>query len=231
MREADDPRDFSAGQALTVPMGADERATQQAFDAVAADYAALLPDLSVEAPLDRAVLGAFVEMVRQAGDGVVADVGCGTGRVAAHLAEQGLRVVGFDVSPRMVALARGAHRDVAVAHVRELPVRSGALGGVLAWYSLINLGVERLVDAVHELARVTRPGAPVLLAFQSGEGERVDRTTAYGRAVPMTYVRHRVEVVEQALTEAQLAVHATVRRRAALAHETTPQAFVLAVRT
>ena len=46
---------------VKLPIEADDRKTRNAFNAVAADYARLLPDLRAEAPLDRAVLTAFVE--------------------------------------------------------------------------------------------------------------------------------------------------------------------------
>lgn len=39
-------------------------------------------------------------------DGPVLDVGSGTGRVLLHLAQEGLRVTGFEVSPAMLARAR-----------------------------------------------------------------------------------------------------------------------------
>lgn len=199
---------------------------------VAPDYARLLPDMSSEAPLDRAVLTAFAEMVEQAGDGPVVEVGCGSGRVTAHLADAALRMIGLDLSPGMVAAARSARPDLvyAVAHAGALPLRSGVLAGLVAWYSLIHLPPELLPEVLAEFARVLRPGAPVVLAFQGGEGERVDRVTSYGRPVPLTYYRHRVDGVADALAAAGLTVHATVRRAPSLAHETAPQAFLLAQR-
>jgi ubiquinone/menaquinone biosynthesis C-methylase UbiE len=208
------------------------RATRAAYDRVAADYARLLPDLSVEAPLDRAVLRAFAEMVELAGGGPAVEVGCGSGRVTAHLADAGLRVVGLDLSPGMVREARAARPDLglAVAHAAALPVRSGALGGLLAWYSLIHLPSEELAGVAAEFARVTRPGAPVLLAFQCGDGERVQRSSSYGHDVALTYSRHRVSDVVDALEQAGLAVQATVERRPSQGHESTPQACVLAQR-
>lgn len=206
----------------------EDRATGQAFDAVAEDYARLLPDLTVEAPLDRAVLAAFVEMAAESG-GLVADIGCGTGRVTAYLVDAGLTVVGLDLSLGMVREAR-PDLALAVAHAGALPLRSGALSGLIAWYSLIHLRTDRLPGIFAGFARVTRSGAPVVVAFQSGDRERVHRTSAYGRPVPLTYHRHRVEDVVDALVEAGFTMHATVRREPAQAHETTPQAFLLARR-
>lgn len=63
--------------------------------------------------MDRAVLAGFAELVQAAGAGPVADLGCGPGRVTAHLDALGLPAFGVDLSPEMVALAR-----------RHLPART-----------------------------------------------------------------------------------------------------------
>jgi 2-polyprenyl-3-methyl-5-hydroxy-6-metoxy-1,4-benzoquinol methylase len=73
-------------------------ATRAAYDATAEFYARVVgtevsPDF--EGPLDRALLAAFAEVV-QTRAGVVADIGCGPGRVAAFLAARGVEVVGVD---------------------------------------------------------------------------------------------------------------------------------------
>lgn len=211
----------------------EDLATRHAFDLVATDYARLLPDLAAEAPLDRSLLAAFVEMVEAFGDGLVADVGCGSGRVTAHLADEGLQVIGLDLSGAMVGVARSARPDIAfaVAHAGGLPLRATTLAGLVGWYSLINLPTALLPAVFAEFARVLRPGAPILLAFQSGDGERVDRTTSYGRRVPLTYYRHRLDDAAAALVSSRFAMHATVRREATGNHETTPQAFLLAHRS
>ena len=57
-------------------------------------------------PLDRAVLAAFAEQVRAGGGGLVADLGCGEGRIGAHLAGLGLDVTGINLSPAMTEIAR-----------------------------------------------------------------------------------------------------------------------------
>jgi len=53
---------------------------------------------ATEETIDRSLLTAFVELIRDGPAGGVADVGCGPGRVAAFLAQHGLDVVGVDVS-------------------------------------------------------------------------------------------------------------------------------------
>lgn len=207
-------------------------ATRRAWDEVARDYARLVPDLSVETPLDRAVLAAFAEMVAEEDGALIADVGCGAGRVTRHLHDQGLSVVGFDLSPVMAGVAHATHPGLpfAAAHAKALPLADGVLGGVIAWYSLIHLPTASLAAVFAELARVTRPGAPLLVAFQSGDGRRVDRTTSYGRLVPLTYYRHRADDVTKALTTAGFTPYGSVERTAALSFESTSQTALLAHR-
>lgn len=215
-----------------VRLDSDDRTTRATFDAVADDYARLLPDMSAEAPLDMAVLTVFVEMVHASPHGPVVDVGCGSGRVTAHLAEAKLPVVGFDLSAGMLAAGHAARRDLpfAVAHAGALPLRTGRAGGLVAWYSLINLRPDLIPAVLAEFARVTSPSATLLLAFQAGEGERVERGTAYGHALPITYFRHHVQDVTDAAVSIGFDIYATVERQPALAHETTAQAFILAKR-
>jgi SAM-dependent methyltransferase len=82
------------------------------YDARAEAYVQLVGTAltpAFDAPIDRAVLAAFVEYLTEGTAGPVADVGCGPGRVAAFLAANGLEVLGFDVSEAMLAVARDAH--------------------------------------------------------------------------------------------------------------------------
>lgn len=207
----------------------DDRRTRAAFDEVADDYARLLPDMTVEAAFDRAALSTFIDRVRAVERARVLDVGCGTGRLVGPMATAGLDVVGVDLSLGMLRVARRAWPDLRclTAHAAALPLRAGVVDAVLAWYSIINLRPEALPAVFEELARVTRPGGPALVAFQSGAGDRVDRTSAYGHAVPLTYFRHSVDHVVSAAAAAGFTVDEVHRRGASREHETTPQAFIL----
>ena len=74
-------------------------AVRAAYDAVSRAYAnEFLHELDRK-PYERALLGAFAEMVR--GAGPVADLGAGCGHVARFLHERGVDAFGVDLSPRM----------------------------------------------------------------------------------------------------------------------------------
>jgi SAM-dependent methyltransferase len=211
-------------------------AARAVYDASADTYVQFVgTDISAatEAPVDRSLLRAFVDLVKAGTSTRVADVGCGPGRVAAFLAAHHLDVVGLDPSPAMLAAARIAHPDIPFeeGQLDDLPIPEASLAGIVCWYSIIYTPPEYLVDAFSELARVLEPDGYLLLAFQAGTGEPVVRTDAHGTALSLTSFRHSLGDVTDRLEAAGFAVRATARRQPEFDHETTPQAFVVARRS
>ncbi|QWC85590.1 methyltransferase domain-containing protein [Nocardioidaceae bacterium] len=152
--------------------GQSPESVRAAYDTVADLYAARLPDLRAEAPLDLAMLDAFIDTVGPAAN--VLDAGCGTGRLSRHLVGRGLDASGIDLSPGMVAEASRSVPGVAfsVASLNQLPFGSGTFDGVLLWYSTIHTPRPEQPTIYREVARVLRPGGHLLVGFQSGTGER-----------------------------------------------------------
>ncbi|MEO6987427.1 MAG: class I SAM-dependent methyltransferase [Aquihabitans sp.] len=187
---------------------------------------------ATEGPIDRSLLLAFVEMVRARPYGLVADVGCGPGRVASLLAKHDISVIGLDVSEGLLAHARAAHPALPFENgqLDDLPLDDGSLVGAVCWYSIIHTPPSALDVVFGELARVLEPGGLLLLAFQEGDGEAVRRLDAQGSGLPLSSYRHSVDDVADRLCSASFNVHATTRRDPELDHETTPQAFVFAHR-
>jgi len=208
----------------------DVTATRLAYDTVAQDYADLLRDDLAGSEYDRAMLGVFAEQVRRDGGGLVGDLGCGPGRIAGHLAGLGMDVVGVDLSPRMVDVARRDHPGVRfeVGSMADLPFRDAELGGALAWYSVIHTPEERQGELYAEFARVVRPGGRLLLAFQVGE-DVVHLTHAYGHELDLHTRRQRPERVRDRLREVGFELRAEFIRQP-VGPEKSPQGYVLAQR-
>ena len=185
-------------------------------------------DPQFEAPLDRAVLDAFAEHVRANGTGPVLDIGCGPGRVAAHLAARGVNVGGIDIAPAMIAAARAAHPllQFDVGEIAALPADDGSMLAAVYWYSIITTPLSELPRAWRELHRVLAPDGHALIAFQAGDNEHVERENAYGSGADLTLYRHNVSDVQQTLTSNGFSIHAEIVRQPELAHETTPQALL-----
>ncbi len=102
-------------------------------------------------------LDAVVAAIADGQPGAVLEVGCGPGALAERLrAERGIRLTALDLSPRMVALARARGVDAREGDIRHLPFPAGSYDTVIAAWMLYH--VDRLDDALAEVARVLRPG-------------------------------------------------------------------------
>ncbi|MFE7216878.1 class I SAM-dependent DNA methyltransferase [Streptomyces sp. NPDC057611] len=160
--------------------------TAEAYDAIAVRYADLVRDELDALPLDRAVLAAFTELARTTGPGPVAELGCGPGRVTAHLRNLGLEVFGVDLSPVMIDIARETHPDLRfeVGSMDALDLADGTLRGIVAWYSVIHTPPRDIPSYFAEFRRVLAPGGHLLLGFFESAGGPVTPfdhkvTTAY----------------------------------------------------
>ncbi|MFD4623024.1 class I SAM-dependent DNA methyltransferase [Streptomyces sp. NPDC058475] len=202
--------------------------TRASYDIVAVDYAVLLKDELGNKPLDRAMLAAFAEQVRAGGGGEVADLGCGPGRVTAHLEGLGLDAYGIDLSPEMVAVARRDHPRLRfeVGSMNDLAIKDDSLAGALAWYSTVHTPLDELPLFFREFHRVLAPGGHLLIAFKVGD-ERVRLRHAYGHDLDLDVHRFPPERVAGLLRAAGLVEVARLVREAD-AREKTPQAFLLA---
>jgi demethylmenaquinone methyltransferase / 2-methoxy-6-polyprenyl-1,4-benzoquinol methylase len=107
----------------------------------------------------------------------VLDLACGTGDLAIGAAGRGALVVGLDITPRMVELARakpvsGQPARWCVGDMGALPVSAGAVDVVTTGYGLRN--VPDLPVALAEMYRVLAPGGRVAaLDFDRPESHAV----------------------------------------------------------
>lgn len=141
--------------------------TRTAYDGIVELYASMFADRLETQPFARAMIGIFAELVRGTENRRVADVGCGPGHLTALLHELGLDAFGLDLSPAMVDHARRAHPALRFdeAWMEALPVKDGALGGVLAHYSMIHTPPGELPALLAEQVRVLAPGGLLLVSF------------------------------------------------------------------
>jgi SAM-dependent methyltransferase len=185
---------------------------RDSYDRVAAGYAEHFRDELARKPFDRLMLDWLAEKV--AGRGTICDMGCGPGQVAAYLAGRGLEVCGVDLSPGMVHEARRLHPDVpfAVGDMLALSsVADASYGGVAAFYSILHLPRERVVEALRELHRVLRPGGVLLVAFHLGRGA-LHRDEFLGRPVALDFQLFETAEMREYLAAAGLRVEEAVER-------------------
>jgi len=96
----------------------------------------------------------------------VADIGCGKGRFARLVREQGSTVYALDLAEAMLAhVPHGIHR--CAASMTALPLAAASCDGAYATESL-----EHAVDvpaAVAELCRIVKPGGRIVIIDKSAE--------------------------------------------------------------
>ncbi|WP_409235767.1 class I SAM-dependent DNA methyltransferase [Streptomyces sp. PA5.6] len=165
--------------------------TRTSYDTVAASYADQVRNLLEETPEERAVLGLFADLVSSRGGGSVADVGCGPGRITAHLRQLGVDAFGIDLSPRMIEVARRDHPGLRfdLGSMTDLDLGDGSMAGLVAWYSLIHIPDTEIGTVFKHFHRVLQPGGPLLLSFHVGDESKF-KTEGYG-GHPMKVHVHR----------------------------------------
>jgi SAM-dependent methyltransferase len=108
--------------------------------------------------------------------GTVLDAGCGTGENALHVAERRLPVLGVDVAPTAIALARrkaaerGIAAEFAVADALDLPRLGRRFDTVLDCGLFHTFDAEERSRYVAGLAAVTVPGGRLHLLCFGDEG-------------------------------------------------------------
>jgi len=142
--------------------------TQTSYDRVAVEYGERFKDEMDDKPFDRDCLN---RLVREVGElGHICDMGCGPGQIARYLHGQGVKTLGVDLSAIMVAEAQRLNPEVHFhqGDMLSLPDANNSWGGIAAFYCIIHIPREQIVDALREMKRVLIPGGILLLAFHIG---------------------------------------------------------------
>lgn len=143
---------------------------QSSYDRVAENYARQFRGEMDRKPFDRKMLEWLAEKI--GGAGVICDMGCGPGQIARYLHSRGVKVCGVDLSQAMVAQAQELNPAIPFQRGDMLNlsnVADNSYGGIAAFYSIVHLPRQKVVQALQELKRVLRPQGVLLLAFHIGQ--------------------------------------------------------------
>lgn len=202
-----------------------------AYDAVAGDYADAFAGELAGKPDDRALLDEFAAALGPRGQ--VWDVGCGAaGHVTRYLADQGLDMVGVDLSPASIEEARRRQPLLRfeVADMRALPAGDAELAGIVAFYSVIHLPRAEVPAVLAEFRRVLQPGGGLLLAMHGGTGE-IGASNWFGRGVDFKASLWDLAELSSAIDAAGFAVRRDVAREPYLTEHATDRLYVWGTRT
>jgi len=142
---------------------------RKSFDTIAEQYLVKFADELGRKPADQELLSAFATRV---GDGRVLDIGCGPGQVGDFVAALGPGVTGVDFSLDMLRHGKKAFPRLGFvcADMRRLPFADASVDGIVAFYSLIFGPLDDAAAGLREFRRVSKRGAPMIVAVHGGEG-------------------------------------------------------------
>jgi len=185
--------------------------TQTSYDRVAGEYATRIYGELAHKPLDRAWLDKFATQVRPLG--LACDMGCGPGQVARYLRDQGLNVIGVDLSPGMVKQAQQLNPDIVFAQgsMLALDFADASWGGIVAFYSIIHIPRQDVIPALREMRRVLCPHGRLLLAFHLGQ-TLVHTEELFGEKVSIDFVFFQRIEMEGYLQAAGFAIEEAIER-------------------
>ena len=181
------------------------------YDSAAEAYAEHLAGELAHKPLDRHLLNRFAEEMRSRG--VVADLGCVPGHDARYLHEQGVTVLGIDLSPKMVACATRLNPglEFRVDDMTRLAMPAASLAGVVAFYAIVHFDASELGAIMDEMRRVLAPGGLALISFHVGD-QIVHVEDLFGAPVFLDFHFHAPATVIDALRSSELTVIEHVER-------------------
>lgn len=172
--------------------------TIETYDRVAGEYR--------ERHRDRDPLADQVDRFCGAVDGsMILDVGCGPGWESATFAERGYDVLGVDVTPGLLEIAReeAPTADFARMDMRELGVADGAVDGIWACASFLHVPRSDARDTLAEFRRVLRDGGTLWLSVKRGTGTRPGNTYEDD---DRQFTLYRADELRNLVSEACLAV-------------------------
>jgi SAM-dependent methyltransferase len=202
--------------------------TRVFYDTIAEDYARHFATTLQDRPLDRALLAGFAELAQTINAGPIADLGCGPGHITAHLHQHGVDVFGVDLSSATVDLARRTHPGLSFRHgsMTDLEIADGALGGIVAWYSIIHLPPDQLPTVFAEFYRLLAGHGHLLLAFQVGD-EILQIAQPFGHPVSLGFRRLAPDRIDELLRQTGFKVDARLVREP-IGEEKVAQGFLVA---
>src|SRR5580693_5027000 len=180
------------------------------FDQYAPKFeAALIDDLGYRGPalLFKAVLAARVAIRKPAFFRSAIDLGCGTGLAARAFAAQTDEIIGIDLSPRMIELARltGLYAALEVAEIVEGLSGKPEASADLILAADVMVYVHDMVPLLREAARVLTPGGLLAFTAETHAGDGVILVEGLRYAHGVSHLRAAVAAAGLSLTQLEAA--------------------------
>jgi len=105
-------------------------------------------------------------------DGCILDLGCGSGIPARYLASKGMRVIGIDISPEMISLAKKQVSGVPfICADMEMQWPGDTFDGICVFFSLLHLPKKKTTRLLHKIYHWLKPGGVFVITVVEGTTE------------------------------------------------------------
>lgn len=106
--------------------------------------------------------------------GLILDAGCGFGRDTKVFIDRGFKVIGIDLSEKLLEEAKKyvPQAQFIKMDLRGLDFPDNYFDGIWCNAALLHLTIEDIKKALNEFYRVLKLGGKLLISFKKGEGSR-----------------------------------------------------------
>lgn len=147
----------------------------------------------------------------------VLDVGCGSGVKSEYLIAHGLRVVGIDISDKLIEIAKREvpEGEFSTLSMTELDSMSETFDGVFAQASLLHIPKKNAGDVVKQMVGRLVPGGFLYIAVkemrEGGPEERIEKEDDYGYEYERFFSYFNMNELERYCAEAGLTIVSRLR--------------------
>lgn len=112
----------------------------------------------------------------------ILDLGCGPGRDAAYFVSKNYRVIGIDISPQMIALAKKSvpQASFIISDIESLNLKNNSVDAIWASASLLHVSKQAMPGVLDSLYRTLKPGGILYVSMKKGSGEEITADPRYG---------------------------------------------------
>lgn len=160
---------------------------KEAYDKYAEQYAAYLEDRPPQFELTE-----FSGMLSKGAK--VLDAGCAAGRDSLYLIEDGFKVVGIDISEKLLNMAKANVKGAEFLQmdIGKLSFDDESFDGIWCFDSFAHVSAKEADNVLKGFARVLKPGGILFLVAPSGKGEgEEERKELMGEKVFFAYHDHK----------------------------------------
>ncbi len=124
-----------------------------------------------------------------------------------------MKTLGVDLSPNMIAEAQRLNPEIHFhqGNMLSLPDADNSWGGIAAFYCIIHIPREQIIDALREMKRVLKPGGVLLVTFHIGT-EVEHRDEFFEKPVNLDFAFYQPDEMENWLNEAGFELEETLIR-------------------